>query len=192
MSNGHGMLRRTNIRMFKLVLGGAWGVGKTSIRKRYLGQGFQGEYIRTLGADFALKTSEMIINGRKVVIQWQIWDLAGQPAFDVIRRVYIQGARAALVVYDVTRPSTLGEAGMWCNEIWNYCGERRRRIPIILVGNKIDLRTEEREDLMVNSQKGKELADSLGIPFIETSAKTGENIKKAFKLLGDIVIREYS
>lgn len=183
-------LKRTNIRMFKMVLGGAWGVGKTSIRRRYLGHGFKGEYMQTIGADFAIKNSEMIINHRKVVIQWQIWDLAGQPAFNVIRQVYIKGARAALVVYDVTRPSTLNEAKQWCDEIWKFCGERKK-IPIVLVGNKIDLRIDSPDARFVDTEEGAKMAEELKVPFIETSALTGANITEAFTMLGKIVLERY-
>ncbi len=184
-------LRRMNVHVFKMVLGGAGGVGKTSIRRRYLGSGFKGEYLQTLGADFALKNSEMVVKGKKLIIQWQIWDLAGQPTFDVIRRVYINGARAALVVYDVTRPSTLEDVQLWCKEIWCYSGEREK-IPIVLVGNKIDLRkNDDASGKYVQREEGAQVAESLNLPFIETSALTGENINEAFAMLGKIVLERY-
>ncbi len=188
MSDDFRMLELTDVKLFKLVLGGSWAVGKTSIRRRYLGHGFKGEYIRTLGADFALKTTKLTIGGQDIKIQWQIWDLAGQPAFKVIRRVYIGGAKAALVVYDITRPETLEDAMKWCEEIWKYCGQQRR-IPIILLGNKIDLRGKLPHDKLVTREEGLRVARSLGIPFFETSAKTGENIDAAFEHLGKTLLQ---
>ncbi|MFX0186039.1 MAG: Rab family GTPase [Candidatus Hodarchaeota archaeon] len=171
--------------VLKIVLIGDGGVGKTAIRERYLGKGFQSRYVLTIGADFA--TRDDIINGNSV--KYQIWDLAGQERFDGVREIYYKGALGALLVYDVTRPDSYYNAPKWINEVWNNCG--RSRVPIVVVANKIDLR--QTDDETISSEHGRLLTEKLtklisreGVAchYIETSAKTGANIPDAFSLLG--------
>lgn len=173
----------------KAILGGSWAVGKTSLRRRYLGHSFDSTYKHTFGADFALKiTSHQHDNGTTYRIAWQLWDIAGQPTFAALRSMYFYGARAALVLYDVTRPETLAEAEKWIYEIWEHSGASSR-IPIILVGNKIDLREENgKRQGMLSPEDGLQLATMLGISHVETSAKTGENVDVAFDLLAKEVL----
>ena len=82
----------------KIILAGDGAVGKTSLREQYLGRGFTGQYLQTIGADFALKTDT--VAGENV--KYQIWDLAGQPRFKTVRSVYYIGAVGALLVFDIT------------------------------------------------------------------------------------------
>ncbi len=171
------------IRRIKIVLGGDGAVGKTSIRRRYLGEGFTQQYLQTLGADFALK--ETVLKDGNIRFRWQIWDLAGQPAFHEVRKAYFKGCLGALVVYDVTRPETLENAEKWCEDIWEN-SSYQEKIPIVLIGNKIDLRDTVNDAL--TPEDGKKMAEKLGIGFLETSAKTGENIEDAFEFLGRKII----
>ncbi|MFX0150689.1 MAG: Rab family GTPase [Candidatus Hodarchaeota archaeon] len=176
--------------IFKIVLMGDGGVGKTTIRERYLGRGFNTRYSLTVGADFAVYDDS--INGMSV--RYQIWDLAGQNRFNSIREVYYQGSVGALLVYDVTRRESFYNMPKWINELWLNNGHGR--IPLVIVANKIDMR--ELIDNTTSPQEGHSFAENLskltkpnGFPchFIETSAKTGVNIAKAFSLLGTNVMR---
>lgn len=166
--------------IFKLVLLGEPAVGKTSIRKSYLGEGFTGNYSMTIGSDLALKRA--VYDDRNFTAQ--IWDLAGQSGFASFRKIYYTGAMGAIVVFDLSRPKTYERLDRWITEIID---NRGKMIPIILVGNKADLRGGEIS--MMSSVLGKEYAKALSdwsgfdIPYIETSALTGQNIDKAFKIL---------
>jgi small GTP-binding protein len=176
--------------VLKIVLIGDGGVGKTAIRERYLGKGFKAQYLLTIGADFAMRDDN--VNGKS--IRYQIWDLAGQQRFDAVREVYYKGCVGALLVYDVTRPDSYFNTPKWINELWTNNG--RGRVPIVVVANKIDMR--ELSDDTVSEEQGRIFTDRLtkltnpegfDCHYIETSAKTGINIQKAFGLLGMSIMR---
>jgi small GTP-binding protein len=166
----------------KVLILGDGAVGKTSLRHRYMGRGFKSTYMMTIGADFVIKelTYE---DGTTVALQ--IWDIAGQDTFMQLRPTFYQGAVGALMVFDVTRPDTYNNISNWVNEIGKY--HQIDHFPIILIANKIDLR--ESIKMCITSSKGEELArsfensyynNSWKIPYVETSAKTGENVEDAF------------
>lgn len=176
--------------VLKIVLIGDGGVGKTAIRERYLGKGFKAQYLLTIGADFAMRDDQA--SGKP--IRYQIWDLAGQQRFDAVREVYYKGCVGALLVYDVTRPDSYFNTPKWINELWTNNG--RGRVPLIVVANKIDMR--ELSDDTVSEEQGRIFTDRLSkltkpegfiCHYIETSAKTGVNIQRAFTLLGDSIMR---
>lgn len=176
--------------VFKIVLIGDGGVGKTAIRERYLGKGFKAQYLLTIGADFAIHDD--VIKGSPV--RYQIWDLAGQQRFDSVREVYYRGCVGGLLVYDVTRSESFFNTPKWIDELWTNNGFGR--IPIIVVANKIDIR--ELSDDAVSPEQGRLFTERLSIltkpegftcHFIETSAKTGINIDRAFSMLGENVMQ---
>ncbi|MFX0051138.1 MAG: Rab family GTPase [Candidatus Hermodarchaeota archaeon] len=176
--------------VYKIVLIGDGGVGKTAIRERYLGRGFNTQYTLTVGADFAMYDD--FIHGTRV--RYQIWDLAGQNRFDSVREVYYQGCIGALLVYDVTRPESFYNMPKWINELWINNG--RGRVPLVIVANKIDMR--EIVNNTISPQGGQSFTENLSnltesegfsCHFIETSAKTGVNIAQAFSLLGENMMR---
>ncbi|MFX0151405.1 MAG: Rab family GTPase [Candidatus Hodarchaeota archaeon] len=171
-------------RLWKIVLIGDGAVGKTSIRKRYLGEGFDTDYLSTMGADFALHDT-MVENTE---IRWQIWDLAGQPVFKDVVKAYYTKIFGGILVYDVSRRQTFDNVEKWVTDLWANSG-REEKVPVILLANKIDLREEGAET--VSTDEGKNLAEKLGLPLIETSAKTGEGVKSAFDQLGKTVL-EYT
>lgn len=160
---------------FKLVLVGDPMVGKTSLRRRYLGEGFSYNYLMTIGADFGIKRIGNTI--------FQIWDLAGQENFEVVREGYYNGANGALVVFDVTRPQTYENIPRWIDEVVKNVG---KVIPFILVGNKVDLR-KEGEKWCVPTDVAKNYAETLSdwsgydVSYVETSALLGFNVEKVFE-----------
>jgi len=164
---------------YKLILGGDGGVGKTSMVHRFVEDSFQNDYKSTIGTSIMKKECEF--EGLKSKVRFVIWDLAGQAQFKRVRQSYLAKAEAGILVYDVTRKETFNNIRNWHKEII----EATPSISLILVGNKIDL---ERE---VQSSEGEALAAELGLSYIETSAKTGENINDAFRMLALQMIKKY-
>lgn len=179
----------------KLVLLGDGRVGKTSLRKKYLGLGFPTEYLETLGADFSIKTIKFDNTDESNILwlRYQIWDIAGQPRFNQIRKSFYMGAQAALILYDVSERKTLTSLTNWIEELYNSNG-KGNRIPIVIIANKIDLRGSidcvsfsEGESVVTKIQEKYQVADS--IKFLETSAKTGENVDLAFEKITSMFLK---
>ena len=162
---------------FKIVLCGDGAVGKTSLRRRFMGDTFIANHLATIGADFSAKK---IVIDEESEIEFQIWDLAGQPNFKSIRSRFYGGARGSICVIDLTNPQSLRNLPIWIDELFKHSGFGA--VPLIIVGNKVDLE-EERKISRINVM---ELMDKLReqVPFemeyIETSAKTGENVQEVF------------
>jgi len=175
------LLSNEDHRLWKIVLIGDGAVGKTSLRKRYLGEGFETDYLSTMGADFALYDTTV----KETHIRWQIWDLAGQPVFKDVVKAYYTKVFGGILVYDITRHQTFKNVEKWLNDIREN-SKRDRDVPVILLANKSDLREEGTET--VSTDEGKALADRLGLNFIETSAKTGEGVQAAFNQLGTKIL----
>lgn len=155
--------------LFKLLLIGDSGVGKSCLLLRFADDTYTESYISTIGVDFKIRTVEL--DGK--TIKLQIWDTAGQERFRTITSSYYRGAHGIIVVYDVTDSESFNNVKQWLHEIDRYASENVNKL---LVGNKADL-TSKRS---VTFDQGKEFADSLGIEFLETSAKNATNVEKAF------------
>ncbi|MFX0064098.1 MAG: Rab family GTPase [Candidatus Hermodarchaeota archaeon] len=171
--------------ILKIVLIGDGTVGKTAIRKKFIDKTFTPNYLMTIGSDFAIYEMSVENVGQIVL---QIWDLAGQPHFTVVRNLYYQGCKGALLVYDVSNPITFQNVPGWLAEL----EKNVQNVPICLVGNKIDLR--DQVDSAITTEEGVELAEQLTqegreIIAIETSAVTGEGIKKAFSELTKLLVQ---
>jgi small GTP-binding protein len=175
---------------YKLALCGDGAVGKTSLRRKYMGLGFSSSYLMTLGADFSVQPISFVNpTGDTISVKLQIWDLAGQQTFSSVRPMYYQGINSAILVYDCTKRSTFENIFYWVEEIKRHA--IRHLNSIILLANKKDLRNE----MIVSSEEGKilakEIADDFNgkfkIHFFETSAKTGENVDQAFKKIAEDV-----
>jgi len=151
-----------------LVIGNS-GVGKSSLLLRFADDTFCETFIATIGVDFKIRTVSI---GDKV-IKLQIWDTAGQERFRTITQSYYRGANGVIVVYDVTDRDSFEAVERWMGEIKRLAGAGVARI---LVGNKCDM-TSARE---VDYTEGKELADQLGIGFVEASAKNNLKVEEAF------------
>jgi len=166
-------------RLIKLLLIGDSGTGKSSLLLRYADEDFRDSFISTIGVDFKVKSVD--INGEEVKLQ--IWDTAGQERFRTITSSYYRGAHGVFVVYDITNPETFGNVKNWMTEIDRYATEK---VSKGLIGNKSDLDGSRQ----VSVEDGKNLAKQLGIPFFETSAKTGTGVEDAFQVLTANIIKE--
>ena len=172
---------------FKVVLIGDGLVGKTSLRRNYMGEGFRAEYLMTIGADFSVKE----VPYEDYQLNLQIWDLAGQPRFSDVRGAYYAGSYGALVVFDITRPETFDNIDFWINELIKY--NNNKLVPMIIIGNKSDLRGEAPKETQVPKQTAMAYAQTLTewsdfkVQYIETSAKTGQNVHRAFETLVDTI-----
>uniref|UniRef100_A0A158P5W4 Ras-related protein Rab-1A n=2 Tax=Angiostrongylus cantonensis TaxID=6313 RepID=A0A158P5W4_ANGCA len=155
--------------LFKLLLIGDSGVGKSCLLLRFADDTYTESYISTIGVDFKIRTIEL--DGK--TIKLQIWDTAGQERFRTITSSYYRGAHGIIVVYDITDQESFNNVKQWLQEIDRYACENVNKL---LVGNKCDLTAKR----AVEIQAAKEYADQLGIPFLETSAKSSTNVEQAF------------
>jgi len=155
--------------LFKLLLIGDSGVGKSCLLLRFSDDIFTDSFISTIGVDFKIRTIDL--DGKRIKLQ--IWDTAGQERFRTITSSYYRGAHGIIVVYDVTEQKSFDSIQKWLQEIDTFAGPT---VTKLLVGNKCDLDSQR----VIQTPKGEELAKSLGIPFIETSAKTTKNVEEAF------------
>ncbi|MHA1616302.1 MAG: Rab family GTPase [Candidatus Njordarchaeales archaeon] len=162
-------MRELEIRL-KTIVVGEYGVGKTSLCRRFATGAFEEDYKPTIGVDVYTRTIEVPELG---LVHLQIWDTAGEERFKKIYPKYWLGAKIALVVFDITSRKTFEAVEEWTRSLREHVGN----ISMILIGNKIDLEP-FRE---VESSEGVEKAKRLGfLDYIETSAKTGENVSKGF------------
>jgi len=162
----------------KIVLTGSFAVGKTAMLNRFVDNKFQTDYKATIGVNIMSKRVEMENN---TIISFSLWDIAGQLAFKSAWKNFYNRAAGALIIFDVTRQITYDEIPDWHKNVLEHV---KQDIPCILVANKIDLE----EQRIISTEKGKEIAESFGMDYIESSAKTGENVINVFKKLGKITL----
>jgi Ras-related protein Rab-1A len=162
--------------LFKLLLIGDSGVGKSCLLLRFADDSYIDSYISTIGVDFKIRTVEQ--DGK--TIKLQIWDTAGQERFRTITSSYYRGAHGIIIVYDVTDEESFNNVKQWLSEIDRYASDNVNKL---LVGNKCDL-TESRA---VSYETAKAFADEIGIPFMETSAKDSTNVEQAFMAMASSI-----
>ena len=158
--------------IFKIVIVGDSGVGKTNLITRYLKNDFKPETKATIGVEFSDK--KYIYKNKNIKIQ--IWDTAGQERYRSLTSMYYKGAKGAIFVYDISSKNSFENIDKWLIEMKKTADEN---IKIILIGNKCDL-IEKRE---VKEDDGKIKAKDLNVPFMETSALNCINVEKAFNFL---------
>eukprot|EP01062_Namystynia_karyoxenos_P070726 TRINITY_DN66098_c0_g1_i1.p1 TRINITY_DN66098_c0_g1~~TRINITY_DN66098_c0_g1_i1.p1 ORF type:complete len:229 (+),score=37.25 TRINITY_DN66098_c0_g1_i1:153-839(+) len=159
---------------YKLVFLGDTHVGKTSIITRFMYDTFDKQYQATIGIDFLSKA--MYLENRTVRLQ--LWDTAGQERFRSLIPSYIRDSSVAVIVYDVCSRSSFQNTAKWLDDVRS---ERGDDVIVVFVGNKID-RDSERQ---VATEEGADRAQEAGAMFIETSAKTGVNVKALFRRVAD-------
>lgn len=155
--------------LFKIVLIGDSGVGKSNILSRFTRNEFCLESKSTIGVEFA--TRSLNVDGK--VIKAQIWDTAGQERYRAITSAYYRGAVGALLVYDVTRHATFENVERWLKELRDHTDPN---IVVMLIGNKSDLR----HLVAVQMEDGKTFAEKESLYFMETSALEATNVENAF------------
>jgi small GTP-binding protein len=166
--------------LFKVIAVGNGAVGKTSITLRFSTNVFRDSYIMTIGVDFAVKTIDVQSTEGTKRVKLQIWDTGGQERFSYVRPLYYKGAMGGLVVFDVTQPESFQSIPKWFEEVKKNRGD----IPLILVGNKVDL-----PDRKVSSQQGEQMAKKFSVKYLETSAKTGVSIERVFVELSNLMVK---
>ena len=145
-------------------------VGKTNLLSRFAWNKFQENHKITIAVDFA--TSSLVIDQKQVKVQ--VWDTAGQEQFRAVVSHYYRGAAGALVVYSITDRKSFEDVQKWLSEF--HANTERGATVTMLVGNKSDLAEERR----VTTDEGRRFAEENKLLFLETSAKTAENVAEAF------------
>ena len=166
--------------LFKLLLIGDSGVGKSCLLLRFADNTYTDSYISTIGVDFKIKTVE--IDGK--IVKMQIWDTAGQERFRTITSSYYRSANGIIIVYDVTDQVSFNNVKTWLAEIERYASSSVNKL---LVGNKADLTSRR----TVDKSAAEDFASRLGIPYIETSAKLSENVEAAFVAMAREIKKGY-
>jgi small GTP-binding protein len=161
----------------KVCLMGDFAVGKTSLIRRFTESRFSESYLSTIGIRVSRKTLEISGSSTLTLL---IWDTAGSEPFTTVVRSYYRGSRGAALVCDVTRPETVAS-------LTRYAGEFHAvnpSVPLIVMANKIDLRSER----AVSGEHLEEIAAMLDAPLFFTSARTGEGVEVAFQALGQSIM----
>ncbi|KAJ7951664.1 Ras-related GTP-binding protein [Quillaja saponaria] len=162
--------------LFKVMLIGDSGVGKSGLLLRFSDDSYTESYISTIGVDFRMQTME--VDGK--ILKLQIWDTAGQERFRTITYSYYRGAHGIVIVYDVTNQVSFDHVKGWLEEINSFASDN---VNMLLVGNKCDLTAKR----VVPYETAKALADEIGIPFLETSAKDAINVELAFMNMASVL-----
>ncbi|XP_064382537.1 ras-related protein Rab-10-like [Halichondria panicea] len=165
--------------LFKLLLIGDSGVGKTCVLFRYADDTFNTTFISTIGIDFKIKTIEL--EGKRIKLQ--IWDTAGQERFHTITTSYYRGAMGIILVYDITSQRSFDNITKWLQNIEMHASADVERI---LIGNKCDWEARR----VVSKERGAALAHNQNIPFLETSAKTNLNVEEVFETLAKQILKK--
>eukprot|EP00602_Paraphysomonas_sp_CaronLab_P006273 CAMPEP_0185024276 /NCGR_PEP_ID=MMETSP1103-20130426/7283_1 /TAXON_ID=36769 /ORGANISM="Paraphysomonas bandaiensis, Strain Caron Lab Isolate" /LENGTH=215 /DNA_ID=CAMNT_0027557197 /DNA_START=59 /DNA_END=706 /DNA_ORIENTATION=- len=156
--------------LFKVVLIGDSGVGKSNLLSRFTRNEFNLESKSTIGVEFATKS----INVDGKVVKAQIWDTAGQERYRAITSAYYRGAVGALLVYDISKHVTFENVERWLKELRDHA---EPNIVVMLVGNKSDLRHRR----TVPTEEAMAFAENNNLAFIETSALDSTGVEEAFR-----------
>eukprot|EP00475_Leptophrys_vorax_P026278 TRINITY_DN3699_c0_g1_i1.p1 TRINITY_DN3699_c0_g1~~TRINITY_DN3699_c0_g1_i1.p1 ORF type:complete len:209 (+),score=58.28 TRINITY_DN3699_c0_g1_i1:64-690(+) len=155
--------------LFKIVLLGDSGVGKSSLMLRFADDVFNESFVSTIGVDYRFRTVN--IDGKRVKLH--LWDTAGQERYRALTSNYLRGSHGILVVYDVTSKETLDHITEWMVSVNKWAGDT---VTKVLVGNKADLEDKRQ----VSTAEGEEVARNMGMLYFETSAKTATNVDIVF------------
>jgi len=166
--------------VFKVLLLGDAGVGKTSLIMRFVHNKFKSDYLLTIGMN--VSSYQLEVDGTPVNLS--IHDIGGQKRFEAFRQIFYKGSSGAIIVYDITRDTSFQNVTHWVNELREEC---KNPTQLVLVGNKVDL-----EDLRaVSYEEGNKNSENLKVTqFIETSAKSGQNVQEAFEQLARAMIQD--
>lgn len=172
-------MAKTYDHLFKLLLIGDSGVGKTCVLFRFSEDAFNSTFISTIGIDFKIKTIEL--DGKKIKLQ--IWDTAGQERFRTITTAYYRGAMGIMLVYDITNDKSFDNIKNWIRNIEEHAAADVEKM---VLGNKCDMEDKRQ----VSKDRGEQLATEYNIKFMETSAKTAQNVEESFITLARDIKRK--
>lgn len=168
--------------LFKIVLIGECGTGKTCVVQRFKNGTFIERHGNTIGVDFSMKT--VIVEGKKVKLQ--IWDTAGQERFRTITQSYYRSANGVIIVYDITKRSSFLSVSRWVEEVRRYSGTG---VLVALVGNKADLENLREVEFEEAEAMCQYMPEVLFV--LEASAKENSNIEEAFLCLATELKRRH-
>ena len=168
--------------IFKIILIGSSGVGKSSLLQRYIQKVFNESYASTIGVDFFMKS----INIGEKSIKLQLWDTAGTEKFRSITTGYYRGADAAFVVFDLSSKNSYNAVGDWIENYYKYKNPDSEK-NVVLIGNKVDL-VDKRE---VTKEEAENYVKANNIFYFETSAKEGDNVEECFNFIAKKILEQF-
>jgi len=163
--------------LFKIVIIGDSGVGKSCLLIRFADETFVENYLTTIGVDFRFRTLK--INNTEIklqIVKVTQWDTAGQERFRTITSSYYRGADGILIVFDKTNKQSFEHIDDWMEEVNKYAHTNSVKL---LIGNKCDMKE------AVDSKTALKKAEKHGVPYIETSAKTSSEVDQAFQKIAE-------
>ncbi|KAI9282650.1 ras family-domain-containing protein [Sporodiniella umbellata] len=168
--------------LFKIIIIGDSGVGKSNLLLRYTSNEFLQDSRSTIGVEFATKTIKI----ENSVIKAQLWDTSGQERYKAITSAFYRGAVGALLVYDITRKSSFDHISQWLEELREYTEDN---IPLLMIGNKLDLSEKSRA---ISTEEAKSYALDNSMLFFEASAYDATNVSSAFESMFSQIHQELS
>jgi small GTP-binding protein len=167
---------------FKIIVLGDPEVGKTSLVLRYTKNAFKRSYFPTIGVNISEKT----MRAYNSIVQFIVWDIAGQTKFQITRRPFYKGAQGVLLVFDQTNLESFYNLSNWYQDILRERDEDRDlQMCGLILGNKSDL-VDERK---ISKESAIKFAKELNFGYIETSALTGENVEQSFKTIAETLLK---
>ena len=164
-----------------LIIGDS-SVGKTSLLTRYTNGTFKPEYLATVGLDFYSK--DEIFDNKTIHVK--LWDTAGQERYKSLTQSYFKNAEGVIVTYDITNSESFDNLKYWINSIKKNIEGKNIFIPVIIIGNKIDM-SDSRE---INKEDAEKFASDNKYKYYETSAKTGEGVDQAIRDLVNNILNQ--
>lgn len=167
---------------FKIIVIGPAGVGKSSLIRRLVENEFTFNYKFTIGVEI---NSKMVEFKKGLFAKLTIWDIGGQDRFKTLRRNFYEGTHGALVVFDLSRAETFPKMKEWVPDMNDIL---ENEVPVVILGNKSDLVPKIGE--AINGKETNQFAEKIGSLYMETSAKSGNNVTEAFARLSRQMVKK--
>ena len=161
---------------------GATNVGKTSLIQQYTNQYYETNTLSTIGYEFKMKNIKIKIDNEEKNLKLKIWDTSGQEIYFEQALISLKNCLGALIIYDITDKKTFDNVDNWIDNIYNV--KDKKKFPLILIGNKIDLKDER----IISFDEGKNKASNYNIDFYESSAKENIYVEESFQHLIDKIV----